>query len=43
MANYYKFNFASGADSNRRVFKYAVQFSPDVPDNAKKIRNKILN
>ena len=41
MSNYYKFNFSN--PQRRHVFKYNVKFTPDIPDNSKKCRNKLVN
>jgi hypothetical protein len=41
MANYYKFKFTNPDKKN--VFKYSVKFTPDVPDNSKKIRSKVFH
>jgi aubergine-like protein len=41
MTNYYKFNFTN--PERRNVFKYNVKFTPDLPDNSKKPRNKLVN
>jgi len=41
MANYYKFKFTN--PEKKCVFKYSVKFTPDVPDNSKKIRSKVFN
>ena len=41
MTNYYKFNFCN--PDRKKVFKYNVKFTPDIPDNSKKCRNKLVN
>ena len=41
MTNYYKFNFSN--PDRKSVFKYNVKFTPDIPDNSKKPRNKLMN
>ena len=41
MTNYYKFNFNN--PDRKKVFKYNVKFTPDIPDNSKKCRNKLVN
>jgi hypothetical protein len=41
LANYYKFKFTNPDKKN--VFKYAVKFTPDIPDNSRKIRSKVFN
>ena len=41
MTNYYKFNFVN--PNKKSVFKYNVKFTPDIPDNSKKPRNKLMN
>ena len=41
MTNYYKFNFSN--PEKKSVFKYNVKFTPDIPDNSKKPRNKLMN
>ena len=41
MTNYYKFNFVN--PDKKKVFKYNVKFEPDIPDNSKKCRNKLVN
>ena len=41
LSNYYKFNFKN--PDRRTVFKYNVKFTPDIPDNSKKCRNKLVN
>lgn len=41
MTNYYKFNFSN--PDRKSVFKYSVKFTPDIPDNSKKPRNKLIN
>ena len=41
MTNYYKFNFSN--PDRKHVFKYAVKFTPEIPDNSKKCRNKLVN
>ena len=41
MTNYYKFNFIN--PDRKKVFKYNVKFTPDIPDNSKKCRNKLIN
>ena len=41
MTNYYKFNFSN--PDRKHVFKYNVKFTPDIPDNSGKVRNKLVN
>ena len=41
MTNYYKFNFTN--PERKHIFKYNVKFTPDIPDNSKKCRNKLVN
>lgn len=41
VSNYYSFAFTN--PSKNRVFKYCVKFSPEIPDNSKKVRNKVVN
>jgi len=41
MTNYYKFNFTN--PNKRNVYKYNVKFDPELPDNSKKLRNKLVN
>lgn len=41
LTNYYKFHFNN--PDKKHVFKYNVKFTPDIPDNSKKCRNKLVN
>ena len=41
LTNYYRFNFSN--PDRKHVFKYNVKFTPDIPDNSKKCRNKLVN
>eukprot|EP00347_Sterkiella_histriomuscorum_P022394 403330644 len=41
MTNYYRFNFTN--PKKNQIFKYAVKFSPELPDNSNKVRSKIVN
>ena len=41
LSNYYKFQFTN--PKKNHIFKYSVKFTPEVPDNSRKVRNKIVN
>ena len=39
--NFYRFNFTN--PKKNQIFKYAVKFTPEVPDNSGRLRGKIVN
>ena len=41
MTNYYRFEFQN--PDKKKIFKYHVKFSPDISDNSKKVRCKLVN
>ncbi|CDW80416.1 macronuclear development protein 1 [Stylonychia lemnae] len=41
LTNYYRFNFTN--PKKNQIFKYTVKFTPEIPDNSRKIRNKVVN
>ena len=41
ISNYYNFIFTN--PKKNKIFKYFVKFSPEVPDNSRKVRNKIMH
>ena len=41
MTNYYRFEFSN--PDKKKIFKYHVKFTPEVGDNSKKMRCKLVN
>ena len=41
LTNYYRFEFAN--PEKKKIFKYHVKFTPEISDNSKKMRCKLVN
>ena len=41
ISNFYQFKFTN--PSRQKIQKYSVKFEPSIPDNSKKVRNKVVN